>query len=592
MCKNILLSIFLIIFSLKIFSSEIQYKTKFQGIREKEILKKIEGVSQLASLQKKPPKSINALRYRVDGDINEMKKVLNSYGYYDASIKVDIDETKNKILVNVIITPGTRYTLGTYNIYSSPCDEAKETTVCNRITLDNLNANIGQPAISQDIINSRLKLLTELSYCGRPLASISSQKTIVDAAEKQMHVDLCINPGPICNFGPITMLGLTSINPQFIQRKIIWNEGAIYSPEKIEETQKRLLKTDLFSSVLITHDDKLDAEQKLPIKIHLVESKHKNISIGASYATIERFGVTLAWANRNFRKMGEQLSLKADIADRMYSGVITYLKPDFRRLDQNYVLRLQALREKIHVYLSFTYDILSRLDRKFNKNWYGSWGIKMEFVNVNQSINNGEYTLTGLPIFIRYTTANNLLNPTKGHTLTYYVVPYGSIGNNKSFFLKQKLLSEIYIPFSSSDFFVFAMRLQLSSIVGPSISRLPMTKLFFGGSDDDLRGYRYRTVSPRDRKNNPLGGRGTIYCTLEPRFRITKSIGLVPFFDIGAVTLKEYPNVKEKWYKSVGIGLRYFTLFGPFRLDIGFPLNRRKGIDDRYRIYASIGQTF
>jgi translocation and assembly module TamA len=54
----------------------------------------------------------------------------------------------------------------------------------------------------------------------------------------------------------------------------------------------------------------------------------------------------------------------------------------------------------------------------------------------------------------------------------------------------------------------------------------------------------------------------------------------------------EFPKFDGKWLKSVGIGLRYFSFLGPLRLDVGFPLNKRKHLDDNYRTLISIGQTF
>ena len=43
---------------------------------------------------------------------------------------------------------------------------------------------------------------------------------------------------------------------------------------------------------------------------------------------------------------------------------------------------------------------------------------------------------------------------------------------------------------------------------------------------------------------------------------------------------------------AVGLGLRYFTPIGPFRLDVAVPLNRREGLDDAFQVYISLGQAF
>jgi len=92
--------------------------------------------------------------------------------------------------------------------------------------------------------------------------------------------------------------------------------------------------------------------------------------------------------------------------------------------------------------------------------------------------------------------------------------------------------------------------------------------------------------------NKPFGGRSAVYATAEIRWKLTKTIGLVPFADFGTVTFKQYPDFTAKWFKSVGGGFRYFSFFGPLRFDIGFPLDKRKGLDHNFQIYASVGQAF
>jgi translocation and assembly module TamA len=42
---------------------------------------------------------------------------------------------------------------------------------------------------------------------------------------------------------------------------------------------------------------------------------------------------------------------------------------------------------------------------------------------------------------------------------------------------------------------------------------------------------------------------------------------------------------------GAGFGLRYYAGFGPLRLDIAAPLNKREG-DSDFQIYISIGQAF
>ncbi|MEO1048246.1 MAG: BamA/TamA family outer membrane protein, partial [Pseudomonadota bacterium] len=42
---------------------------------------------------------------------------------------------------------------------------------------------------------------------------------------------------------------------------------------------------------------------------------------------------------------------------------------------------------------------------------------------------------------------------------------------------------------------------------------------------------------------------------------------------------------------GVGLGARVYTSFGPIRVDVGTPINPRKG-ESRINVYVSIGQAF
>jgi translocation and assembly module TamA len=45
------------------------------------------------------------------------------------------------------------------------------------------------------------------------------------------------------------------------------------------------------------------------------------------------------------------------------------------------------------------------------------------------------------------------------------------------------------------------------------------------------------------------------------------------------------------WRFGAGVGVRYKTGFGPIRIDIGTPLNPRKG-DSPIGVYVALGQAF
>ena len=86
-----------------------------------------------------------------------------------------------------------------------------------------------------------------------------------------------------------------------------------------------------------------------------------------------------------------------------------------------------------------------------------------------------------------------------------------------------------------------------------------------------------------------MGGRSLNEFALEARYRFG-NFGIVPFIDAGQVYEGIYPTGKNMRF-GLGIGGRFYTNFGPLRLDIATPIGRRPG-ESLISIYVSIGQAF
>lgn len=128
--------------------------------------------------------------------------------------------------------------------------------------------------------------------------------------------------------------------------------------------------------------------------------------------------------------------------------------------------------------------------------------------------------------------------------------------------------------------------------MGESTTTLPANKRFYAGGGSSIRGYRFQSVGPLGPGNTPLGGRSVFEVSAELRAKITDTLGGVIFIDGGNVYDDEVPDLSTNLQWAVGFGGRYFTAFGPLRLDFGFPVNGRDGVDDFMQFYISIGQAF
>ena len=73
-----------------------------------------------------------------------------------------------------------------------------------------------------------------------------------------------------------------------------------------------------------------------------------------------------------------------------------------------------------------------------------------------------------------------------------------------------------------------------------------------------------------------VGGRSVFDASAELRVKVTDTIGVVPFFDIGNAFTSSFPTFDEPLFSAAGLGLRYYTSVGPIRLDVAFPLSAVK----------------
>jgi translocation and assembly module TamA len=68
------------------------------------------------------------------------------------------------------------------------------------------------------------------------------------------------------------------------------------------------------------------------------------------------------------------------------------------------------------------------------------------------------------------------------------------------------------------------------------------------------------------------------------------NFGVVPFLDAGNIYTSPLPRFSGFRY-GAGVGVRYYSNFGPIRVDVGTPINPQPG-DSRIAVYVSLGQAF
>jgi translocation and assembly module TamA len=199
------------------------------------------------------------------------------------------------------------------------------------------------------------------------------------------------------------------------------------------------------------------------------------------------------------------------------------------------------------------------------------------------------YFVGALPGYAMWDTSDDLLNPTRGFRLSTRLSPEVSRTNGaESVYLRGQVEGTYYLPVGEK--IVLAGRARFASIPGAPLTAIAPSRRLYAGGGGSVRGYGYQEVGPRLSDNTPQGGLSLLETSVELRRKLTKQWGVVAFVDAGAVGTGRIPHGKDLSV-GAGLGVRYDLGFGPFRFDIGVPLDRREG-DAKFQVYISIGQSF
>jgi translocation and assembly module TamA len=569
-----------------IFSDLNAYEVRFEGVQDPELLELIQSVSQLEKLKESPPATATGLKRRIEADIPTIIQALHSKAYYDA--KVDFNIMRDPTAVIIRIEPGQVYPLGDVRIIFK---DGEPDGHCSITTAD-LKVEVGAPALPGTILDGEDTLLDLLNLKGYAFAAIEKRDVLIDQQRHLVFVIFYVQKGPLTYFGPVHVSGLERVRESFFDKKLYWTRGDLYDPLKVEKTQEALELSGLFKSVNIAHAEHPSEGGEVPIQINVVEAKQRSIGFGVNYTTELGPGITGEWEDRNYGGEGQKLSFRADIWQSVQEGRLTYLIPDFRRHNQNLIWQAQYNHQRLEAFTDSTFSVSGIIERQLNKQTRISYGGRYKFIRSRDSDNNGTFDLLQAPLQMRWSNADSLLNPTKGHVVDIKVIPSWQFLSPQFAYSINTFTGTLYQSLWGKDRAVFAAKLMLGSIIGANKHDIPPPERFYAGSENTLRGYKYLTVSPLDCDDKPIGGRSLMILSLETRFRIGENLGWVAFYDIGNVYATSYPLFNYKQLQSVGIGLRYHTPVGPLRCDIAFPLNRRRHLDGAFQIYFSIGQAF
>jgi translocation and assembly module TamA len=458
----------------------------------------------------------------------------------------------------------------------------------------------GDPVIATDVIAGGLALTQALGEEGFAEAKLGDQDIEVNHQTHLATLTLPVNPGPVARFGAIHVSGRPPFSERHVATIARFKRGDPFQRSKLDDLRRALIQTTLVANADIQVVP-VQGGRVVDLNVRLEPAPSHTIAGELGYGTGQGVRAEASWTDRNFFNPEGALTLRGVAGTKEQLLGLQLRRSNFLQRDQTLNLSLSASHQKFDAYEARTIDLAANIERLSNfiwqKKWTWSYGGEWLLTDERGVFTSAgvkdtkTFLIAAVPLSAGYDGSDSLLDPTRGFRLSGRLSPEYSAHGAKRTYARVQLDASAYRPVS--DRVVVAGRARLGTILGAGVFDLAPSRRFYSGGGGSVRGYGYQQLGPKDMDGDPIGGRGLAEFGLEARIRLKQfggNFGVVPFFDGGSLTTEALPDFKD-WRFAAGIGVRYYSSFGPIRVDFGVPLNRQKG-DGPFAVTVSLGQAF
>ena len=433
-------------------------------------------------------------------------------------------------------------------------------------------------------------------------------RVYLNEATNTAKILLSVNPGPVCYFGQVRIKDAEKLEtPEAaVLSKLTFKTGQLFNQEKLFDTQRKLYATDLFRSVVLTPEQVPPQEPTIPIVVELVEKKKRSLKAGLGYGDEEKVRARLGLRYRNLWGGGRLLDLDARYSSLGYLFSESFTNPAVFGASFDFVQQSGARRRDLPGFNDRAFFTQSRLERDIPWDLRVYFGHGLEFARPFNLPVETLIRLEGTQPEKMYRASFALLGLRQDTTDSHIEPRRGGIMNLGNEFAPTFLGSGLQFTQSVLDWrryqalgdskFVAAGRVRFG-LIQPiqSTTQIPISRLFFSGGANSVRGYKLDYLGPRNVGGDPVGGETVLEFSLEGRFPlpIYKKIGGVIFLDAGNVFSRIHNLDLGQLKYSPGVGLRYLSPIGAIGVDIAFPTNRiNYQQDSPYQVHFTVGYGF
>ncbi len=446
-------------------------------------------------------------------------------------------------------------------------------------------------------------------YGSRGYADARVETSLLSGGPNQVKVVYRVTEGEKSYIRKVNIAGNTVTQDRVIRREFPFAPGEELNTVKMEAGKNRLNNMNYFSSVDMRAVDTGAAGFK-DINVDVVEQSTGTINFGAGFSSIDSLVGFLDLTQTNFditdwpsfRGAGQRFNMNARFGLERRDFSMSLTEPWFLgqklsfttalfyrnlfflsdQFDQTEAGGSLGLRKPLgqHAYFDITYTLQNITIDDIDPN--ASDIIKAE---------EGDYLQSKVDMTFVHDTRDSFFIPRKGHKLEFGLMGSGSFLGGDADAYGLNFNGAQYINLPGDTILSFEGSVRTVDGWGDGNGVPIFERLFLGGANN-LRGFDFREVGPKDENGEPIGGGTSAYLTTEFTFPIFEKVRGAVFYDVGFVNLDAYDFSTTDFNSNVGIGLRLFLPIGPIRVDFGIPTKSDEFNDSSGRFQFNVGYKF
>jgi outer membrane protein insertion porin family len=500
-------------------------------------------------------------------------------GYLEVRVgepEITVDDTAKAVRVVIPVSEGLQYRLGSM---SQQGDDFLPLAEIQRLVGLKEGDIFRRSAFAQGLFAMNQR------YASRGFAFVKlDYATKLDPEKRTIDVTFLIERGPEARFGRISVSGNVSTRDKVVRRELTFSEGDVFNSEALRRSRQKVTNLGFFEAVDIVPRPRGDNE--IDIDIEVKERLTGAITFGIGYSSEDKLTGQLRISESNLFGRGHSLALTFEKSPVRANYSITFNEPslfdsvwsagfslydtmrEFDEYDRKSIGgRLtfgRSVGEYVRSFVSVKHETVTVSDIKDEATTY----IKEQ---------EGERTTNSLRLSLVRDTRDNFMNPTRGNRTSVSGEYAGGLLGGDNYFTKYELEHSSYLPLVGK--LVGMVHGEYGKIQGFDGRTPPIYEKFFLGGILSMRGFPYRGVGPKDENGDPKGGFQQLYFNTEVILPIAPAQGfnLVVFYDTGSAW-DEGESVKlSDFRQSAGLGIRWMSPIGPFRLEWGYILDRKEG---------------